>query len=342
MAPKRKKARSFAPSEADLLPILEGQLAINPGGLALHMYSRKPGPFLNEIIAWRGVCRELLKLAPNGILAWERLKRASLRRFDAHPLADPKHGTGRLTMIESSEDLATGMKAMLHSLRKLALDERKLAAQKRKCNCEEDAKVLLRLVASVDIDTVGNVEAEVLLASDAETISSCCSLSSYSISAEESDWEIPDWAAEFACEGESQADAVSSAGTAQRGAAAAAKGPGAGAGAGAGAGEAPSETCSIIDLELASSVSAPPQPSRAPKRPPLELDPGRPSLTLRRNISKKPAAKHCWTAFQRTRKSGESANRIDTYLVSPSGKLYRSFTAAAKSEEGKKLASPRS
>ena len=102
---------------------------------------------VDTILAWKSVIKQILGSCPTSILRWDSLRGAFSELFSRMPLCNPNHG--KRPVLDSAEECATGLKRLFYCVRKMKLNEHKMATALKR-SPEEASSTIEELVKMVD------------------------------------------------------------------------------------------------------------------------------------------------------------------------------------------------
>ena len=117
MAPRRGSKKSSAMAIDSAVVVEE---AIFLDSLSLGGYEQRLGWFVEILACWSSFLLKMIKVSPSGLVAWESLKRAFLKYLAQHPRRDPWLDRKEWGIVDSAEELASGVRRMLESIRQVA------------------------------------------------------------------------------------------------------------------------------------------------------------------------------------------------------------------------------
>ena len=165
---KRKKQKAQSVS-VDLLR--SGFSALDlVAQFALEEYEHKDGLFPSALLAWSPVLSKVLAAAPSAVIEWSCLKKAFSHHLHAHPRHDPFLHKKDWSVVDSSEELATGVARMFRAIRKMALYTAKRNAGLNKCRTPEEAEAIHGLLAAVKVDDTPEDSVVVCVSSDEDQV----------------------------------------------------------------------------------------------------------------------------------------------------------------------------
>ena len=119
-------------------PKVIADLAAGLPCLGIGMYGEKSGIFPSVLLSWNAVLTPILKAAPTALVFWECLKKAFVRLLDKFPRLDPYLMKAEWTVLDTAEELATGVRKMLSAIRKASLEYKRFSAGLNKCSTQDE------------------------------------------------------------------------------------------------------------------------------------------------------------------------------------------------------------